>query len=187
MKKIVIKYDEWTTWNEILGWFEPLNFASNLKKYNFGEELPRDCDSSFEAFKALLREDYGLSIKDVAFMPIYAYIHRDISFSTGCFCDPWDSGVAGYVWAEKKEYAKVFAYKRFTKKLKEKFEEDVKNLVKSLNSSNYFVEVYEDEEDEPITEFDIMLEYEDDDKILDEIHSMGLIKDSEEYKIEWIY
>ena len=186
MKTIKVKYDEWTTWNEILGWFEPLKFASNLTKYNFGEELPRDCDNTFEAFEALLREDYGLSIKDVAFMPIYAHIHGGISFSTGCFCDSWDSGVAGYVWAEKKEYAKVFGYKRFTKKLKEKFEKDVENLVKALNSSNYFVEVYEDE-DEPITEFDIMLEYEDKDKILEEINSMGLIKEGEEYKIEWLY
>ena len=153
---------------------------------HFGEPLPRDCENSFEAFKELLKK-YDLSINEVAFIPIYAYIHGDIYFSTGSFCDRWDSGVAGYVWAEKKEYGQIYGYKRFTKKIKNKLEKDVENLVKTLNSNNYYVEVYENEENEPILEFDLMMEYEDEDKVLEELFSMGAIKDSEFYEIEWVY
>ncbi|WP_456470047.1 hypothetical protein [Caminibacter sp.] len=186
MKKIEVVYDRTITWNEILSWFEPLKFASNLTRYNFGEELPKYCKDSFEAFKELLKE-YDLSVKDVVFMPIYAYIHGDIAFSTGCFCDMWDSGVAGYLWTEKKEYLKNIGRTRFTKKVREKFENEVEDLVKCLNSNSYYVKVYEKNEDEPIVEFDIMLEYEDEDRILKEISEMKAINNGEEYQIEWIY
>jgi len=144
MKRLEVSYDEWTNWNEILSWYEPLKIASNLRNYNLGENLPRDCDNSFEAFKELLKEEYGLSIRDVVYMPLYAYIHSDISFSLGSFNCIWDSGLAGFIWAEKKEYLKYIGKKRFTKKVKEQFEEEVENLVKELNCDFYIVTLYDE-------------------------------------------
>jgi len=102
MKRLEVSYDEWVTWNDVLSWYEPLDIASNLREYDLGERLPKDCGSPFEAFRKLLRKEYGLSIRDVVYISFYAYIHSGTSFSLKRFNCSWDSGFAGFIWTEKK-------------------------------------------------------------------------------------
>lgn len=187
MKRIIVNYDS-ITWNEILSWFD-IKIASNLLNYNLGEDMPRDCENSLEAFKKLLEKNYELSLKEVKYIPFYAYIHGDISFNIDCsgqFCDRWDSGLAGYIWVSKRAYAKIFRYKRFSKKIAKNFEEEAKALIHTLNSSFYYINVYEN--NELIDSLGgLQLEYEDKDAVLDFIHDNGLISDGENFTLEWSY
>ena len=164
MRKLVVTHDEFMGWSDTLEMFYPLNIASNLRRYRLGENLPADCVSSFEAFKAHLAEK-GLTLNEVEYMPLYAYIHGDISFSLGEYGCYWDSGLAGYIWIEKKEYAEQFGYKRFTKKIRKRFEKDCENLVKSLNSDYYVVELYDDNGEFVDSLGGVLMEYTDEKEV----------------------
>lgn len=53
-------------------------------------------------------------------LPIYAYIHSGISFSTsrtGQYADTWDSGFFGFIYATYEEIRKEFGIKNVTKKV----------------------------------------------------------------------
>jgi hypothetical protein len=183
MKKLVVSYDD-ITWNEIVYEWFGFNVASNLKKYNFGEDLP-NCEYEFDAFKCLL-SNKGLSIKDILYMPIYAYIHSGISFSVSDYFPEcpygFDTGLAGFVWIEKKEYAKMFGYKRVTKKLRDKFVKDVKNLVSALNQEYVVISV---EENGEIIDSISGIEYDFDEKeLIEKAVEHGLINKNEKNNLQ---
>lgn len=47
-------------------------------------------------------------------LPIYAYEHGGITFSTGPFTDPWDSGQCGYIYASKEKIREWYEWKLIT-------------------------------------------------------------------------
>ena len=81
-------------------------------------------------------------------LPVYAYVHSGIVFSLSPFSCPWDSGLAGFIYLEKKQFCKDFNLKRFNpiKALKiAKKEIEVLNQWVSGDIWGYKIEIRKDE------------------------------------------
>ena len=122
--------------DELLSWqVSGAKFASALKRYRLfdnekqlaGEETPE------KDFKRVLAQE-DLTLNDVIYFEIYAYIHGDIALSLSGFSCPWDSGFAGYIYFTKEDLRRFYNVKRITKKIKEQVEEAVKCAIDDFNS-----------------------------------------------------
>lgn len=76
--------------------------------------------------------------KGVYALPLYAYIHSGMTVSLKPFNDPWDSGVIGFIYADKEKIVKELGLKRFdTKKAFAAAEGEAKALDDSLQGYCY--------------------------------------------------
>lgn len=85
--------------------------------------------SYYADFLAYLRND-SLSIRDVIYLPVYAYIHSGLSLSTAPFSCSWDSGQVGYIYVPKSEVRQEFSTKRVSQKLFNKVEDILASEIK---------------------------------------------------------
>lgn len=81
--------------------------------------------------------------KDCYYLPVYAYVHGDISLSTGDYNDRWDSGQIGYIYATRPKIREWFNEKLIHKRVKGQVYEALKSEVEEfsnyLNGTHYYV------------------------------------------------
>ena len=70
-------------------------------------------------------------------LPVYKYEHSGVIYSTTPFSCRWDSGLAGFIFATKKDIRENLGIKRVTKELIEKTE---KQLVSEIKTFSQYVE-----------------------------------------------
>lgn len=76
--------------------------------------------------------------KGVYALPLYAYVHSGMTVSLKPFSCPWDSGVIGFIYADKKRIIEELGLKRFnTKKAYAAAEAELKNLDDSIQGYCY--------------------------------------------------
>jgi hypothetical protein len=63
-------------------------------------------------------------------LPLYAYEHGGITFSTGPFSDPWASGQIGYIYVSKAKVREEYGWKVITAKRHAQIREYLDNEVK---------------------------------------------------------
>jgi len=150
MKKVNVKviYEDTVSFEELLSWqVDGAKFASALRKYRifYNEDRLSGESTPMEDFKKILKEK-SLSLKDVVYFELNAYIHGSISLSLDGFSCPWDSGFAGYVYFEKETLRKFYNVKRITKKIKTDIENGIKNALDNFNSdlSEYIIGIDEE-------------------------------------------
>lgn len=107
----------------------------------FNEPYPI-IDGEEYSMESLLSDHYALAAwlrtcKDVAVcLPIYAYEHSNITISAGRgypFCDPWDSGQLGWIFATKNMLRKEYGVKHVTKSIIEKATRALEQEVKTYD------------------------------------------------------
>lgn len=85
-------------------------------------------------------------LKGWLWLPVYAYVHGNVSLSTGKFSDTWDSAMSGFVGISVAEALKTWGlktrgWKRLTKKRRERIykalESHVEGVSKILNGEVY--------------------------------------------------
>ena len=62
-------------------------------------------------------------------MPVWRYEHSGVAYqasNTNPFCDPWDSGVAGFIYISRKDARNMLGVKRLTAAMQEKIIESLK-------------------------------------------------------------
>lgn len=94
--KAIVGYLE-EDWNPL----SPMEYDGRLGSMIFFNEAgdKHDYKSPQDFLDSL--EEVG---EDVVLLPVYAYKHGGISFSTGPFSDSWDSGQIGYIYAPKQHF-----------------------------------------------------------------------------------
>ena len=88
--------------------------------------------SYYADFLAYLRNE-SLSIKDVIYLPVYAYIHSGICLSTTTFSCRWDSDQVGYIYVPKSGVRQEFSTKRVSQKLSNKIENILTSEIKTFS------------------------------------------------------
>ena len=101
---------EWDNLGEIVG------YCKDYDIYDVENKFSGESGSNFGDFKLYL-ESEDIKLKDVVYLPVYAYIHSGITISTGSFSCQWDSGQVGYIYATKKQIRENFMAKNVIKKL----------------------------------------------------------------------
>jgi len=78
----------------------------------------------------------------IIMLPLYLYDHSGISISTGPFCNLWDSGQIGFIWADVTDVKAMYNWKRLTEQRREFIQEI---LVSEVNEYDQFLrgEVYD--------------------------------------------
>lgn len=66
-------------------------------------------------------------------LPVYAYIHSGVCLSTGPFGDRFDSGMSGFVYAERKYLAEQFGHKRWNQHTKRRAIEAAECVVQEVS------------------------------------------------------
>ena len=88
--------------------------------------------SYYADFLAYLRHE-SLSIKEVIYLPVYAYIHSGICLSITPFSCRWDSGQVGYIYVTKKDVRQEFSTKRVSQKLSNEIENILTSEIKTFS------------------------------------------------------
>ncbi len=78
------------------------------RKHNYGIG---DFDSAAELKAAIMRDH-----KPLAILPLYLLDHSGLSMSTKPFSCPWDSGLVGFIFVQKKDKLNLWGNRRLTKK-----------------------------------------------------------------------
>lgn len=137
-RKVVVSIDEdpphprkdWTPLGTIIHWH---------RKYDFGEFIERDVDSTIESLmKQWLLDNKNVEV--VSILPLYLFDHSGISLSTKPFGCVWDSGQVGWIYLSKDEAEESFEY------LSQDFESILNQEIESyddyLNDRCYQYEVF---------------------------------------------
>lgn len=131
--------------HEIIKTYKSLNYSDCLEDYDYYNELGvPDIDKVKEIIKKW-------SDNNIISLPIYVYEHSGITMNTGGYSCRWDSGEAGVIYMSKREAMNNYESKRWTKKLAEQVEDDMKRRIKYLAAiaeGNIYGFVVEDEEGE---------------------------------------
>lgn len=67
-------------------------------------------------------------------LPVYMMDHGAVSYSTGSFGDPWDSGQVGYIVATPDVIRKEYSVKRITPKIRKQVEALMKSEIETYNA-----------------------------------------------------
>jgi hypothetical protein len=89
-------------------------------RYNLGDK-----QVSSEEIKAIFEDKNNICL------PVYAYIHGDITLNTTGFTCPWDSGQCGIIYVSKEKARKEFG--RLTKKTMAKVLDNLKSEIKTFD------------------------------------------------------
>lgn len=138
---INIKYDEytespreWCNLGTIVGYHRRYDLV-DISNPVIGEN-----GSHYADFLAYLRTKQ-LSISDVVYLPVYAYVHSGVCLNTTGFSCDWDSGQVGYIYVARSNIRRDFSVKRVTKKLSTEVEKTLASEV-SVFSQYLEGEVY---------------------------------------------
>lgn len=78
-------------------------------------------------------------------LPIYAYIHSGITINSSGFSCPWDSGLIGFIYVEKKKVLAFYQKQNFDNELFEKVKsnliEEIETYDKYLNGQVFGYEI----------------------------------------------
>lgn len=109
-----------------LDWEEFVSIAFFHSRYDYSHGLGKDFRSP---------EDYYEFAKEtpVIALPLFMYDHSGITFNTGGFSCPWDSGQVGYVFVTLDAARKEFGWKHITKQRREKILDVLRGTVETLD------------------------------------------------------
>ena len=124
--------------NPLQDWDWLGHVALSGKYAGYGTKDSENIDvATFEGYARIRIE----GIKGGVRVPVYAYDHSGISFSTGGYNDPWDSGQAGWAWVDAETVRNEFHGD------KEKAREHLLGMVRTLDAyaqgECYGYEVYD--------------------------------------------
>ena len=96
---------DWDHFSVFVGWHG---------RYTVGDEQPnQDPEEWWKETGKKIQKEGGV------ILPVYMMDHGSVSYSTGAFGCPWDSGQVGYIYATAEEIRKNWNCKRITKKRRE--------------------------------------------------------------------
>lgn len=142
-------------------WDSTTTFLTWENGYNSPDDNPYD---DIEDFLNEFQVEYtGNSTKDIPKLienafnegyilrPVYKYEHSEVSYSIRPFCDPWDSGMAGFIFMPKDEIVQIWGDKEITEKtigkVEQLFEDECEVYTYWVNGYiQYFVEYDENGE-----------------------------------------
>lgn len=152
-KEVRISVDEFA--ENPLEWdFNP-TLLSLLRRYNIGVKtiIDKNGEKEFSVpddFESIDDIEAFLSKNDYVYKKVYAYIHSNISLALEGNCSPlfncpFDSGVAGFLFASKANIREWYGVDRITKKLKDKIFHNWNILINEVtnwaNGEVYRVEI----------------------------------------------
>lgn len=118
-----VKYDHdrVSNWNERLAYYIYENYlhCAIPQKYN-RMDWGLDCDSLNEEGILFVR---NWADKHMVILPVYLLDHSGLSVRTTQFTCRWDSGLVGYIIADRKAMQKEFSCKKLTETVKRKTKE----------------------------------------------------------------
>lgn len=94
----------------------------------------------------------GISVSDyrkakMVILPVYGYIHSETRYSTIPFGCPWDSGFAGFIYADyetiREEYGCKYVTKNIISKVKEVLRAEVEAYDQWVNDPTFEVTIYD--------------------------------------------
>ena len=114
-------------------------------KFNLGDAhtFNKDEYQSWDELKVAILKEYGT---DAIILPIYMYVHSDVSLSTNPFGCRWDSGQVGFIVCSRDDARKYFEVKRISKKKMTLIENYLKSEIEVysqyINGDVYGFEIY---------------------------------------------
>lgn len=122
-----------------------------LIAFSRGDDIESACDFALKfgnvTSKSELRKEYRKIKSEVGVaLPVYRYEHSDIAFSTEPFSCPWDSGLAGVIFATKKDIRSELSVKLVNsnniKKAVSNLKSEIDSYSKWANGEVYSVSIY---------------------------------------------
>lgn len=103
------------------GWLDHINSEYNV--------LPMDIADYDDEEKAEQRVAKWID-KNLFVLEVYVYEHGGITMNTGGYSCPWDSGMAGFIYSDKKRACELAGTKRMSKKVEKRIYEAMENHIK---------------------------------------------------------
>ncbi len=129
---------EWCNLGTIVGYHGRYNLV-DINNPESGEH-----GSYYADFLAYLRNE-SLSIKDVIYLPVYAYIHSGVCLSTTPFSCRWDSSQVGYIYIARESVRNKYSIKRISSRLvnalKTVLDSEIKTFSQYLEGEVYGFEI----------------------------------------------
>lgn len=141
-------------------------------------------DALYENFPPAMEEAMARLDKYLYILPVNMYEHSGVALSTGNgypFCDPWDSGQAGWIYVDIYKIREEYKVKRVTKEIIERVDkvlsQEVDTYGSYMNGEVYGYVIYEWTDEEP---YDDNYEYDDEEEFWEQGDSCwGYIGDSD--------
>lgn len=103
------------------------------KRVSNDAELPEGYSSILDAFIQHLKEKQ-LTINDVTYLPVYAYIHSGMTIATTPYNCRFDSGQAGYIYLSNKQAREQLGVKRLSRANKDAIHQQLIDEIALLDS-----------------------------------------------------
>ena len=125
--------------------------AEVLIAFSKGYDIESACDFALKIgsvnSKSELRKEYRKIKSEVGVaLPVYRYEHSGVAFSTKPFSCPWDSGLAGVIFATKKDIRSELSVKLVNsnniKKTVSSLKSEIDSYSKWANGEVYTVSIY---------------------------------------------
>ena len=122
-----------------------------LIAFSRGDDIVSACDFALKfgnvTSKSELRKEYRKIQSEVGVaLPVYRYEHSGVAFSTKPFSCPWDSGLAGVIFATKKDIRSELSVKLVNsnniKKTVSNLKSEIDSYSKWANGELYSVSIY---------------------------------------------